>query len=261
MTEYLFDTNDRSLHIGQAAAQIRLEQASTGSVIPLQHLLELEELSFDTSEFDRKDCSEWTKEDVRNFGIWVLSVINVDGKSQALTRNHITRMYRLGLGPSSTFVRRYYPKMWKLRAEISSPVIAAPGRFEDWTEDDFTDYALRLATKLGRKPTEPDFDKAFEQGKGPSVFLISRLYEGIGELNRIIGYPNIHKWTREDYLNWGVRTLLANKESGLNRDEINRLSQLKRGPSVSTIFTHFGKLSVFQQLVYREIKQRTTTQQ
>ncbi len=247
MSEFWFDTRDGALLIGREAAIPRLNEAGS-DVLPLAEILEAEEFPYGIHEYDKTEVEDWTKEDYINYGRWVLNIIKTEEELQPITRRHIVRLYQLGLGPRHTHMLEacQAKTWWELRREVGSPPGHDIGRFLEWTLQDFVNYARSLEAELKRKPTELDYAQASIKRDGPTPRIIdSRLPGGVGYLNENLGYPNIHNWTKDDYVSWGAKVIKANGGRTITSQFPKILSKRKRGPSDRTIYNHFGNWDNF----------------
>ena len=218
-------------------------------MVSLRGLLIARDFPVETGRFTPLDCSKWKRPRYIQFGRWALGVLGEHPEDRPLlTKAHIVRLHALGLGPGISRVYHRFDKMWKFRQAIGTD----PGRgysvSAKWSLDDFKAFARQLSQELGTRPTEEDYQAAFEEERGPSLPAIQLAFGGVGMLNELIGFPNIHAWDKDDFLVWGVRALRANP-TGLTRTKIDALSQQKRGPSTSTIVNNFTSLGHFQREV------------
>jgi len=162
-----------------------------------------------------------------------------------LVRKHMERLHTLGIGPSRQALKNHFGTMgaYGAAAEVRTGKNTLYG---DWPLATYVRYAESLAYQLERKPKESDYKDAHLRGAGPSLLQITQRAGGIRKLNESIGYPDIHEWDTEDYLEWGMRVAKANPGGTLTTRLLNHLSRRERGPSPSTIANKFGSLRVFQ---------------
>lgn len=244
MAEFYFDTRDGSLLVGAAAIEPRVEEAGP-AVVPLRDLLTDEDFPYTTHDYQKIKGEHWSHEEIASLGSWALRVIKQEGEPlPVLTRRHYERLYVLGLGP---YMRRQksVTSMRALRAAAGSPEGVDPGVYDDWTASDFTKYAHSLSKRLGRRPRKYDYD---ESG-GPTAGIIHRRFGSVGELNEMIGYPNVRAWQPEDYIEWGVQVMRANPHKDFSYELLEDLSRRDRGPSESPIYRRFGTFTNFRNLV------------
>lgn len=247
MSEFYFDSRDGSLLVGAEAIDPRLEEAGP-AVIPLRDLLEMADFPFTPQDFDKRLYEQWSHEELAQLGSWALNIIKTDENPRPiLARRHLERLYILGLGPN---IRRQHAitTMRALRLAADSPEGHDPGLYDEWSARDFARYALQLSQKLGRRPRKEDYTAA----AGPSARIIHRRFGGVGELNEMIGYPNVRAWQPEDYIQWGSQVMRANPHRPFNYFLIEDLSRLDRGPSEYPIYRRFGTIGNFRELVQAE---------
>ena len=260
MTEYWFDTRDGALLVGEAAYEARQEEAGPdmADVVKLGELLLADEFPIDES-YKPPGGRVWDREEVLEIGCWVLQVLKseVGSEDPLLTREHLYRLSKLGLGPSLAPVRRHFGTLGQFREEIGYT-----DKYGNWSQDQFAAYAKKVARRVGGRPTRGDYTLAGRLGDGPNIDLIAQR-GGVRALNELIGYPDITSWDHDDYVLWGARVKDANNGSQLTARMLGVLSKRKRGPSPGIIASpdHFGSLAKFQAQVDEEWARQQATKE
>lgn len=252
MAETWFDTRTGDVLVGLPAAADRLDEGGPLHVVELKQLLTAEEFPFKPGDFARQKSSEWSRQDSLNLGAWALKIMEVPEQnispSHRLTRTHLERLNILGLAPGRSHFNKHYRTMGEYREALSIHHGRDNSKFKDWSLADFVNYAGNLATTLGRKPKKDDYRAGYLEG-GPNEFLIISRLGGYAELNDMIGYPNVKKWDKDDYVYWGCKVMEANSGARPTQRMIDILSRRDRGPSASLVASRFGGLSNFQSQV------------
>ncbi|HSX43091.1 MAG TPA: hypothetical protein VLF59_03330 [Candidatus Saccharimonadales bacterium] len=262
MSETLFDTRTGGL-VDRETIEADGINSDTAALLSVSGLLRTHDFPFHAGDFPIDPPAQWPRERCIEAGRLAVSVllepapgervgqsmeVSKPAKTPRLTREHAERLYVLGHFPSRFTIRREFGSLSGLgqAAEIR---MSKNTLYDNWPLAEYVKYAHSLATGLRRKPREPDYEALAHDGKGPTLYQIAQRVGGIRKLNELIGYPNIHSWNEEDYLQWGVRVEKANRDGVLTARLITVLSKKKRGPSVSTLENKFDDLGVFQEKV------------
>lgn len=265
MGEFWYDTRVGEMLVGDAAVSERLEQSGPGDIVPLAHLVTANPLEVriltQNIKLDSPDSLIRTREDYIAYGHWILRLLE-ESDTSGLKEDHLENLYFMNIGP--LFIGRFrshFQTLYNYKREIGSPIGRSRGQFSGWATAEFVAYAQQIAKQLGRKPHESDYDQAFNSGEGPSMTMLRLHFGSKAELDEYLGYPDIRGWDEEDFIDWGVRALRANSESGLTRGVINALSRKNHGPSTSTVINRFGTLSGFQVKVEERLRQEDEDRQ
>lgn len=223
-------------------------------VLDLAELILNKATSNQLNDLEPLDCNEWVKEDYRAYGRWLRNLIyEYDSTFDTPTDSIYQRAFELGVGPEPRRINRRFGPLWKFHDELEFPGNYSRGKYDDWTTRDFVEYGKSVIVGLGgRKPVEADFQRWFKKRRGPSPALLRDRIGGIGRLQELLGFPYIADWTEDDYIEYGIKVVLANKNKNITRDIFDALSKLKRGPSTRTIVNHFGMLSKYKEVILRE---------
>lgn len=244
---------------GQLAVELARDEAAAAGldskIYPLHEVLYNPDLIPEDSELKEIGRSNWPKEDLIPYGQWLLSVIKLANPEAQLTETILKNAYKVGLGPGNKAIYgKFDGVLWKFQDAIGESNSYARGRYSEWNTAMFKEYARKVARSVHRKPTTTDYQRWFKKGQGPSSAYIRSRVGGIHILNELVGYPNIHHMTEEDYVTYGVKVTEANPGKKLTRYVFDELSKKKRGPSTRSIVNHFGSLSNFQKLVSEEFE-------
>jgi hypothetical protein len=171
----------------------------------------------------------------------------------------LARLSALGLGPFPESIRKRFKTLplFRRACGLYSPdhVYERHGKFRGTAA--IVAFARQLQASLdGRLPVKADYERAANTGDGPSISHIRKQIGGMGELRELLGYPNIRRWDDDDFIDWGVRVMEANKGTGLPLAFAVILSKRRRGPSDTTITSRFKRWDTFRESVWAEREER-----
>ncbi len=251
--EYYFDASNGSVLAGKLAVREYIK--SGGERESLQGLGELlgnPELPLPESNFKRFDASEWTRKDYLKYGRWLNRVVGVTVTGKSLNEPVLWRARKLGLGPSPRRIGAefgstslYYKALGLTETHRISP-------FNDWLQEDYVRYIQHVGEEIESRPTYKELHaRSLENTNNPSPTIIAKQFGGrkLGPVVELAGYPDIHSWELDDFVNWGVKFMLANDGLVPSARKINFFSTKGLGPSGRVIMDKFGKLSDYQQTV------------
>jgi hypothetical protein len=262
VSEIWLDKQTGKLSIGRGAAGEYADYRSDyeldfpdeePQLAPLPELITAKELDFPTGHFDMLDTSDYQRNDYVAYGHWILHMLEIDGQQRPLRIAHIRRVRKLGIGAAEHFLTKF-GGLIPFKREIGGKFENSTGLYRHWGLADFIEYARTVATELGRKPEESDYDAYAKEDEGPGSAVIAHRV-GTAKLNEYIGHPNIRSWDDDEFILWGAKALRANTEFGISRTVIDELSRLARGPSTFAL-ARFGPLSKFQALVEEELERQ-----
>lgn len=272
MTSYWYDREADGLLIGEAAYTQRLDSgANHTGIVSLEDLLAVDQYSTALKSANRLDVSAWGDSDYRQYGQWVLGLLNEpeyagiprSARGARLTRSVLERLSYIGLGPGIVRIRNRFGTMEEFAQSVGGES-GRPGlQYESWSVEDFRNYAHQLMISLGRKPTTADYKLEALEGRGPHHDIIIKRVGGIRRLNELIGYTDIGSWDEEDYISWATDVMLANDGTVISLRMLELLSAKGRGPSISAIIPRFGGLESLRALAeehYRIIRQERASQ-
>ena len=245
MQQPWFDTLEGKFIVGEAAYSQSVEQSSPGQILPLKELLDTDSFPHGLNDFEKSPLSEWSRERLIELAAWTFQVINQgEPKPRRLQLQHMQRLFILGQGPDMR-KNRLVGSMGELRTEIGDERGRDNHYYDSLSSRDIMRMALKLSTKLGRKPTKYDYDADAILNRK----FIMRRFGSVGKLNELIGFLNVHAMTPEDFVDWGARLARAEGPQAITRERIKELSRLKRGPSQTTIYKYFGSWGNFESQV------------
>jgi hypothetical protein len=245
MTEYWFDSSTGEVVEDPDSIAQRLQGSDQNSFRPLLELLDAEEFPFKKGDFEVQRTKEWPKDKCIELGKWTLGVINPDDdQSRPLSENLMRRLYILGLSPSKWHLKHQFNSFAEYIAAVGSPVFRDYIHYRDWTIEDFVNYAKGISNGLSRKTKKKlyinDINQHRVAGNGPGYKLIRSRVGGLRKLNDLIGFPDVHSWEYDDYIDYGVKVAEANPDRGATPSLVEILAQRGRGPYEWTIANKFG---------------------
>ena len=254
---YDFDM-DRGVLLKDPLEQREAVEAGS-TVIRIGELITSESVELTAESYEKGEFRHWTNEDYLQFGRQALRIVQPyephrrgrpPKASLPLTERHAQRLYFAGLGPErrTYAARKRFGSFAEFQRQIGSPVNIPNGFFDDWTIDDFTDYARSIHRSTGRRPRMQDFDdfaRASKSRRLPGYQVIQERYGGIAFINERLGFPDYAKWAKDEYIDWALRVIRANPDKKLNIPLVDELSKRQRGPSVSKIIRTFDQWARF----------------
>lgn len=260
MAKTWFDIETGGLYMDVPGRDYDTDPASP-SAVSLSDLLVAESFPLDSNLYDKADTRHWQRDEFIEFGRWVLDVLSESDPSPLLKGSHLKRLYWLGIGPSYARYSRddgLFKDLEDFRSELNTKPGYARNRFESWTPQDFADWAYTLSNKLSRKPsrkpTLKDYRRyAARSAEFPSPDIIIRHVGSISKLNELIGYPEISKWSSEDYITFGLRVIEVNGMERFKLETIDILGRRRRGPSDQRIRDYFGSWDNYRQVLQERL--------
>lgn len=250
MTEFAFDPLTGSMLVGQKAMDLHLQRG--GTFLPLPGLITARYFPYESQEFVHHP-RRWSSEELISHGRWTLSLVQKVDASLTLRTGHLQRVAALGLGPGKATIQRGFGVFRNFQRQVGAQVRNTGGQYLKWGRNDFFAYATDLHEEVAkregapRKLTPADIYDRYVAERGPSENDIKKRGGGISNLNDFLGYPDVRRWDRDDFIAWGARLLRAN--GGWINDikfALNTLSPLKRGPSDAAVQRNVGRLTVFR---------------
>jgi len=195
----------------------------------------------------RPSADEWTGENIKKYGEWVLNLLqnsSIEDVPHKPTRDVVRKLDRLGQGPSEYVISREHGSLSRFQRSLGFTGEWSRGAFSHWTTADYTKHIATLGNELGRKPRVTDLRNAFRNNGGPSIDKIAEF--GIGKLQELAGYVNARTWEKEDFVDWGVRFMVANGGHELTLVALPALSAKGLAPGLTTIYKYFGSFVDFK---------------
>jgi hypothetical protein len=246
------DMRTADLLVGDQAVAQRLPESLPGDVVPLAEAVRSAEPPHE--RHDKLYVNDWTRDDYMAFGHWALSVLKESEAEPQLLRDDLERFYQLGHGPHYVRMARRFGSIWQYREALGIHPQKTKGRFDSWSQTDFIDHARSVAANKPKdtRPTETDYQRHYDEGSGPPIHIIFSRMGSIGKLNELIGFPNIHDWDYDDYIEWGVKIVRANNGLIPTTRMMIALSKRKRGPTSASVAANIGSVEKFQYCVAEE---------
>jgi hypothetical protein len=69
----------------------------------------------------------------------------------------IKNAFNLGLGPSRDRIVHRFGSIWRFREALGIKNSRSAGKYNSWELADYVDFASKLSSKLGKKPTRNDY--------------------------------------------------------------------------------------------------------
>lgn len=253
----MFDLQEGVLIVGLSPEELLECGVDPRDTVPLSDIFADDTITngYDSAKYN---CDDWTKEDYRRYGKWISGFV----QSPTPTRVDYITAYKLGLGPHPKRIKHRFGSLWNFHDETELDGGFCRGKYTDWSHGDFIEYGQEVVRKRGgKKPDESTLHRHFKSRRGPSPSLIYTRFGSLRNFHEHLGFPNVHEWDKDDYIDYGIKVAEANEDPRPSRTVFDALSRLKRGASARTIINHFGKLSTFQDMVEEERHKRTVIQQ
>ncbi len=253
---FYFDCSEDKMVIGDAAYEAAIAAGTHPlDIQPLRDVLEQPESAVVPEEHQaRANVDDWTKQDYISYGRWLAKqVCALPDGTPRITSPILRNAGILGVGPA---IKRFeadcrFGSLSEYYAALDMNHLYQRNRFRSWTLADYVQYLEDVSkAEGGLRPTRQVLQAHALEGKGPTMGMITKA-TGVTliDLQERIGFPAIHKWSEEDYLDWGVRFMMANNGRPPTARALDALSQRDRGPAAKTIFLKFDSMSNYKELV------------
>jgi hypothetical protein len=255
--EIFFDITEGKLLVGSAAVESAVESGvHAADIRELAPLLTQEERVIGPDVFPSIQWQDWDKTNDVIAAKWLHNVISNYNPRKALSEEVVTRAGYMGLVPRIHYFKSRPGKLSGLYREADLKGTRTRNLFDSWSTGDYVAYIHRLANELGDKPSFDDLRAAGLTAGNPQTDQINRHFNegGLGALFELAGYPNVKAWSKQDYVDWGVRFTLANDGQLPDARSMALLSSRCRGPHYSSIYDNIGSLSDYRVTVSEEFK-------
>jgi hypothetical protein len=200
-------------------------------------------------EYERLDTSDWDEKQFIAFGKWIAKLVTPPSpgrRIKSLNKDVLRNAHLLGIGPSEYTFEREFGNYSNFYAMLNVKNLHKRNYFDDWDIEDLIKYAKKVGGE--RRPTRADFDHAAGNAYPSARYIKERfkLTGGFETLLSLAGYCVVERWTREDYVDWGVHLMIANDVMVPSQDAADFLSKKTWGPSAKTVSTKFGSFKIFQ---------------
>lgn len=204
----------------------------------------------------RHEHEQWKTEEVLHIGSLIARELAELEPPASFNINVVSRLHILGLFPHLTYLTKH-PEFRGINGFRKA--IGAEARFTDNNSRSYDEYKGMTTSSIASLIVEryndlvefPD-DQRFEgplttaiitemnmMGLAPSLKHIYGELGGLGELNECLGFPDITKWTEDDYIQYGADILRHNGPKSLTRANITLLASHGFGPSKRSIEVRF----------------------
>lgn len=249
-----YDISEGAFLLGEIARDAHIDAgAHPEDIKEFVDLLTSEERQVAASDFPKIPWEEWEYTDIVPHLRFLQNVISESINSNVISEEIITRAGYLGLSPRISFFKMQRGGLSRLYQSADIATARTREAFDDWSVEDYINYARRLEKKLKRKPEYEDFLALSESARNPSPKIIAERFGSIGVILEPLGYPNIKGWSEDDFIEWGVKFMKANDGKLPTSRALAILSRKKRGPNVTTIYDrpYFTSLMDYQTRVAR----------
>ncbi len=250
--EYYFDLLSGQLLIGKVALEAHVEAGGhPADIHSLEKMLTGPDIKIEPNQYEALNTKNWSREEFINYGQWLADVVNRPNTEYQLDRNTLIRAYRLGLGPGylSIMNQDRFGSLSNFYTAIGLKNAKRREQYTNWEIENYITYIRNVATELGRIPTREMLFDLSRQGKGPSPFLMDAEI-GFTNLIRVAGVGKERSnWAEVDFVDWGVKFMIANKGRPPSALFIDRLSKKGHGPSFSAVRKRFETITEYKKLV------------
>lgn len=249
-TAYYFDVLGGQLLVGQAAYDEHIISGGNPA--------DCYELAFLLTNDVRLNCvpehvrrnnrnTTVTEDELIDLGVWLKEVVRAEPYNGRLAVSVMTRAYQLGLltaGRKKILNSGYFGNMGHFLQAVGVEKAVYRGKYDGWSFIDCAEYVKSYSAELealGVKPREVEFIENANKAKGPSPDVMQKLTGlPICELLMLAGYVYARNWTDEDFIEWGVRFMMANEGKVPSMTNIVTLSAIRRGPGMATLTRRYG---------------------
>lgn len=246
-----FDRQEGRLLLGADEDSMIAEGVNIYDILPLSAALI--DQTIDTTGYEKLACNDWSEDDYKQYAQWLSTFV----ETATPNRETYQQAYALGIGPHPKRIKLRFGSLWNFHDEAGLEGGFCRGKYSEWTNRDFIEYGYDVVKKRGgKKPNESTLQRHFRNRDGPSPSLIAKRFGNLRHFQEHLGFPDIHSWDKDDYIDYGVKVSVANGIDRPSRTVFDTLSQRNRGPSARGIINHFGKISTFQDAVEAERETR-----
>src|SRR5581483_6183772 len=205
------------------------------------------------------DTSSWDKARYINYASWLWSVLSDDERENMSLPTLFDRASDLELGPN---YRKTSAKFYK---EGLSGLYVPAGigevrrrAFDNWSIEDFVSHMINIRMQIRKKPSKQVLLKRINQDKlkEPSPEIIVKRLGSLRTLHELSGEIVVDGWEERDFLDWGVKCMIANNGVIPSEVAIDYLSQKGFGPASKTIQNHFKSISKYQKQLQKAYRDR-----
>ncbi len=155
--------------------------------------------------------SEWDPDLDVPYAQWLHSEALQADPPGRLNREVLRLAGNIGLGASLQYFRNSPGTLSDLYQKAELEGVKTSGIFDDWSTADWVNYITTLGESLQRKPTGPDIDEASTKPGNPSIRVMNIHGISPARIIEMAGWVDVNGWSRENYIDWGVKFMLANE--------------------------------------------------
>ena len=249
MTEFGFDRRNGELLVGAAAIELRQEEAGP-EIIDVPTLLKTPDFPFKHGDFSPSDTA-WNADACIELGRWTLSMLTeTEDMPPALNKEHIRRLRVMGIGPGlrEVTINNGFSSFTDYKQQVGAAMIDVRGVYDKWGVPHILHYVEK--TWGHKRITQHEVDAMAARGRGPSSYVLGKIFGTIGALNNMRGFYTVAEWDLPEYNLWGAKVIAANggQPQVLTSTLIDILSRRDQGPSYNQILKLYGgKLANFRE--------------
>jgi hypothetical protein len=209
-------------------------------------------------ELPKLVTNEWSEERYIDFGKWIIATADpVEARKRHTTINLFRNARHLGLGPSRKEIDKVFDNHSIFFGKVHARDAKIHNQFTNWEIEDFVKYIQKVggdtkpSYKLIQELSEKDSTR-------PSYEYIRNRFSSIGGFLKIVelaGYPTVRTWENEDYVEWGVKFMLANEGLIPTARMLDYFSSKKLGPGASSVIGRFDKYASYQRQVIKAFEE------
>ncbi len=248
---YYFDLSTGSLLVGETAYELHIESgANPADIKSIGEVVCDPSIELVRSQYEPLDTRGWSKEACISAGQRVLSFLPDTYEAyNPLSKSVIHRAHILGFMPgvSTITASSRFSTIPNFNRAIGLEPGLSRGIYDSWSVQQFVDYVGKMASKVPKhRNLSGQLESLSQKGEGPSPYVIRKRLGSLSRAINLAGYADPRSWEEQDYLDWGVRFMLANDGELPVAGVIEVLSPQRKAPSRKNIHDRFGTLSKFK---------------
>ncbi|MEO6513068.1 MAG: hypothetical protein ABIR37_00115 [Candidatus Saccharimonadales bacterium] len=275
MSPLYFDT--QKIELIALPEEVALIHPDSERIKPLAELLVAKEFPFTYGDFPRPSARKWDEEYTQKLGSIVAKELADHDPPAAFSRTTVTRLNIMGLFPARDYfdVHKHFGGLDAFKKLIGvDPILDTKNnkrnaQYNDLSSQELAELLIERYNELVELPGGERFEgplikpilKAMNlMNLAPGSEYFERRFGGIGVLNEHLGYPNVRKWDRHEYILYGAAVLRHNGAETLTYDNLTKLSAHKYGPDCKAIRARFNWYE-FQTLAEEELQRQLTAEE
>lgn len=256
--KHFYDVSNGEILAGSASVSDYVKEAETSrdNIIDLGQLLRGQHEVAIPAGNEATDASEWSSNEYIRYGRWLASIVAppVNPRERQLNRHVFRRAYHIGVGPSEKSMIKTLGGYSAMYIEIGLQNVHVVGAaYTEWCLDDYIADLRYAGGSTQRRPSWNELERRSKLDRNkPTPDYMARTFRHIGGLNKLLelaGYPVIDLWNEQDYIDWGVKFMMANDGVPPTALMADYLSGKRQGPSHTAICNNFTKMRNYQKQV------------